>query len=57
VEITVLDVELSPDAVVRTAMPASAPAPARPLALPLDAPAPPAAAASTCWLAHCRGAR
>jgi hypothetical protein len=57
VEITVLEVELSPDAVVRTAMPAAAPAPARPLALPLDTPARPAVAASTCWLAHCRGAR
>jgi transglutaminase-like putative cysteine protease len=56
-ELTVLDVELSPDAVVRTAMPAAAPAPARSLALPLDAPAPSAAAGSTCWFAHCRGAR
>jgi hypothetical protein len=58
VKLTVLDVELSPDAVVRTAMPAAPANQARPLALPLEAPARPAAAAgSGCWLAHCRGSR
>jgi len=68
VKLTVLDVELSPDAVVRTAMPARSPAAAvapveatMPAALPLAAPAPAAAAGGGCWLgrwfAHCRGAR
>ncbi|MGD9905136.1 MAG: transglutaminase family protein [Vicinamibacterales bacterium] len=60
VQLTVLDVELSPDAVVRTAMP---PPPADPPVLPLGAaPARPAAAAGgACWFSrwfgHCRGTR
>ena len=63
VKLTVLDVELSPDAIVRTAMPAAAPpAQAQPLdeaerlALPLAAPAR-STAGGGCWFAHCRGAR
>ncbi|MGE0360495.1 MAG: transglutaminase family protein [Vicinamibacterales bacterium] len=60
-QLTVLEVELSPDAVVRTAMPAAAPAEGPPLAMPLAPPARPAVAGGGCWLgrwfAHCRGTR
>ena len=57
VKLAVLDVELSPDAVVRTAMPP--PPAARPLSVPDAAPV---AAADRrghrrCWFAYCRGAR
>ncbi len=62
-KLTVLEVELSPDAIVRTAMPAvPAPAPvqpvdaAQPQAPPLAAPAR-SAGGSGCWFAHCRGTR
>ena len=58
VKLAVLDVELSPDAVVRTAMPP--PPAARPLIVPDAAPvaaAGPAAATGRCWFAYCRGAR
>ena len=54
VQLTVLELELSPDAVVRTAIPAP-PAPPAPVAIPRGGPERPAA--SGCWLAHCRGAR
>jgi hypothetical protein len=60
VKLAVLDVELSPDAVVRTVMPP--PPAARPLPASGQLPAasavtPAAAAASRCWFAYCRGAR
>jgi hypothetical protein len=60
VKLAVLEVELSPDAAVRTAMPA--PPAARPLPpsgqLPAAAaPAASAAPASRCWFAYCRGVR
>jgi hypothetical protein len=58
VTLTVLDVELSPDAVVRTAMPAAAPAQVQrlegePPALSLA----PRATGGGCWFPHCRGTR
>ena len=55
-ELTVLEVELSPDAVVRTAMPAASAGPARPLAFRSIA-GPPTARRAAAGLAHCRGAR
>jgi hypothetical protein len=55
VQLTVLELELSPDAVVRTAMPATPAAAPRPLALPRGGAERPAA--SGCWLAYCRGVR
>ena len=54
VSLTVLDVELSPGAVVRTAMPVRPAAEALPLAPPS---AERSAAGAGCWFAHCRGAR
>jgi hypothetical protein len=61
-QLTVLEAELSPDAVVRTAMPAAAPPAEAPApAMPLAPTARPAAAGGGCWLgrwfAHCRGTR
>jgi hypothetical protein len=55
VQLTVVDLELSADAVIRTAMPATPAVPAPPLARP--SPASTAPASSGCWLAHCRGTR
>jgi hypothetical protein len=57
VKLTVLDVELSPDAVVRTAMPPPAAELVSPLPVTPVAPVRPAAAGSGCWFAHCRGTR